>query len=203
MRDSYALDAIKKARSTHSGALAFFRGFLRCPNQVGSVIPSSRFLERRLVEVGAIGAARTVVEFGPGTGGTTRALLRAMPKDSALLAVEIDPQFAELLQEGIDDERFVVHEGSAEQIELALASYALGAPQAVVSGIPFSTMPEHVGRSILRAVRDVLAPGGRFIAYQVSSRVAVLARDIFGSPRKEIELLNIPPLRVYCWEKPR
>ena len=203
MRDSYALDAIRKATTTPAGALAFFRGFLRRPYQVGSVIPSSRFLERRLVAVGAIGAARTVVEFGPGTGGTTRALLRAMPKGGSLLAVEIDPQFTELLQEGIDDERFIVHEGSAEQIELALASYALPAPDAVISGIPFSTMPEHVGKSILRAVRDVLAPGGRFVAYQVSNRVAVLAQDIFGAARMEVELLNIPPLRVYGWQKLR
>ena len=202
MRDSYALGAIRKATTT-AGALAFFRGFLRCPYQVGSVIPSSRFLERRLVEVAAVGQARTVVEFGPGTGGTTRALLRAMPKSGSLLAIEIDPQFAELLQEGIDDERFVAHQGSAEQIEHALASCTLPAPDAVISGIPFSTMPEHVGKNILRAVRDVLAPGGRFVAYQVSSRVAVLAQDIFGAARMEVELLNIPPLRVYGWQKPR
>jgi phospholipid N-methyltransferase len=203
MRDSYALEAMRKARTTPASAFAFFRGFLRCPYQVGSVIPSSRYLERRLITVGAIGAARTVVEFGPGTGGTTRALLRAMPNEGKLLAIEIDPQFAQMLRDGIDDERFIAYEGSAEQIQAALFDHGLAAPQAVVSGIPFSTMTAQVGTGILRAVRDVLAPGGRFIAYQLSSRVAILAEDIFGRARLEVELLNIPPLRVYCWEKSR
>jgi phosphatidylethanolamine/phosphatidyl-N-methylethanolamine N-methyltransferase len=60
--------------------LAFFLGFLRRPGAVGSVIPSSRFLERRLVEVGEVRARAWSVELGPGTGGTTRALLAAMPE---------------------------------------------------------------------------------------------------------------------------
>jgi phospholipid N-methyltransferase len=143
------------------------------------------------------------VEFGPGTGGTTRALLRALPQHGRLLAIEIDRYFMDLLRGQIEDQRFIAHEGSAAQIEAALSRYDLGAPETVVSGIPFSTMPEQVGTSILRAVWDALAPGGRFVAYQVSARVAVLARDIFGRARMEVELLNVPPLRVYCWQKPR
>ena len=195
-------EVLSQARAAPASALAFFRGFMRCPYQVGSIIPSSRFLERRLVEAGAVCAARTVVEFGPGTGGTTRALLRALPINGTLLSIEIDPQFSEMLRTEIDDERFIAHEGSAAHIESALAGYKLAAPDAVISGIPFSTMPEQLGTSILRAVWQSLAPGGRFIAYQVSNRVAVLARDIFGRARMQVELLNIPPLRVYTWQKP-
>jgi phospholipid N-methyltransferase len=56
-----------------NGYLAFFRGFLRHPSLIGSVIPSSRFLERRVVEVAGIAHSRSVVELGPGTGGITRA----------------------------------------------------------------------------------------------------------------------------------
>lgn len=203
MHDGAAAERMTKTRAAQANALAFFRGFLRCPYQVGSVIPSSRFLERRLVAAARVGEARTVVEFGPGTGGTTRALLRALPDDARLLAIEIDPLFSELLRSEIEDERFIMHEGSAANIETALAGHALGAPQAVISGIPFSTMTEQLGQSILRAVRDALAPGGRFVAYQVSHRVEVLARDVFGRAKVEVELLNVPPLRVYSWEKPR
>jgi phosphatidylethanolamine/phosphatidyl-N-methylethanolamine N-methyltransferase len=202
MRNYDVPEMISQARTVPANALSFFRGFLRCPTQVGSIIPSSRFLEHRLVSVGRVCEARTVVEFGPGTGGTTRALLRALPQNGTLLAVEIDPQFAEMLRAEIGDERLIAHEGSASQIENALAGYKLAAPEAVISGIPFSTMSEEVGINILRAVRSVLAPAGRFVAYQVSSRVAVLGREIFGQARMEVELLNVPPLRVYTWQKP-
>lgn len=203
MRDGELPATLRKAIPAPAHALAFFRGFLRCPFQVGSVIPSSRFLEHRLVTASAVGGARTVVEFGPGTGGTTRALLRAMPRNARLLAIEIDPYFTQMLRADIDDERLIAHEGSAAHIDTALTGYALGAPQAVISGIPFSTMPQQVGTSILQAVWHALAPGGRFVAYQVSSQVAVLARDIFGRAKMEVELFNVPPLRVYSWQKPR
>lgn len=183
--------------------LAFFQGFLREPQQVGSVIPSSRFLERRLVKISAVGEAHTVVELGPGTGGTTHALLRALPPAARLLAIEIDPRFAALLRAEITDPRFAVEQDSAEAIAAILTRRALPAPEVVISGIPFSTMPHAVGRSILRAVWAAIAPGGRFVAYQFRDRVAVLGRHILGRPEVDVELLNVPPMRVYCWRKPR
>lgn len=179
----------------------FFQGFLRKPQQVGSVIPSSRFLERRLVKISAVRQAGTVVELGPGTGGTTHALLRALPTGSKLLAIEIDSHFAAMLHREIHDPRLIVHEGSAERIAEALARHALPAPEVVISGIPFSTMPERVGENILRSVWSVLAPGGRFVAYQFRDRVAVLGKRLLGRPEVDVELLNVPPMRVYCWRK--
>ena len=183
--------------------LAFFQGFLREPQQVGSVIPSSRFLERRLVKISAVRHARTVVELGPGTGGTTHALLRALPAEAKLLAIEIDPRFAAMLRAEITDTRFIAHAGSAEDIAGSLSAYGLPAPEVVISGIPFSTMPARVGENILRAVWSSLAPGGRFVAYQFRDRVAVLGRHILGRPEVDVELLNVPPMRVYCWRKSR
>ncbi len=55
------------------GRLALFQEFLKHPLQIGSVISSSRFLECRVVETAGISSAKTIVELGPGTGGTTRA----------------------------------------------------------------------------------------------------------------------------------
>jgi phospholipid N-methyltransferase len=173
----------------------------REPQKVGSVIPSSRFLERRLVKISAVGAARTVVELGPGTGGTTRALLRALPAEARLLAVELDRHFCAMLRDGISDPRLVVHSGCAQDVATSLARHGLPAPDVVISGIPFSTMPAHTAGEILQAVWRVLAPGGRFVAYQFRDRVAVLGRKIFGRPEVDVELLNVPPMRVYCWRK--
>lgn len=180
---------------------AFFQEFLRRPYQVASFIPSSRFLEQRLVDMADVDSARVVVEFGPGTGGTTRAMLRALPRDSKLLAIEINRQFVSLLA-SLTDPRLIVHHGSSENLEGALAVYGLARPDVVVSGIPFSTIPRALGRRILRAVWDALAPGGRFVAYQWRQRVAVLGRDILGRPQVGVELLNMPPVRLYCWRKP-
>jgi phospholipid N-methyltransferase len=193
---------LDKLRLQPDARLAFLQGFLRKPQQVGSVIPSSRFLERRLVALSGARHARLLVELGPGTGGTTRALLRALPADAKLLAIELEPHFAAILRE-MNDPRLIVFEGSAEQLPDALGKYGLGAPDAVISGIPFSTMDGALGRRIARAIYEALAPEGRFIAYQVRGKVHDVAKPFFGRAQVDVELRNIPPMRLYRWRKDR
>lgn len=191
------------ARTQRDERLTFLQGFLREPRGVGSVIPSSRFMERRLVGVAGLASAESVVELGPGTGGTTRAFLKAMPAGSALMAIELDPLFADHVRNTVRDPRLVVHQGSAEHIVQTLAAYRQRSPQAVISGIPFSTMPAEVGQRIVQAVREALAPGGCFVAYQFRDVVARLARPVFGAPEYEqMEFLNVPPMHVWRWRKP-
>ena len=143
---------------------------------------------------------RLVVELGPGTGGTTRALLRALSPKARLLAIEIDPRFVALLRR-MPDPRLIVHEGSASEIEAALRQHELPAPDVILSGIPFSTMARSVGEQILRSVYDALEPGGLFVAYQVRDRVESLGRRVFGRAQVQTEILNMPPMRVYRWQK--
>jgi phospholipid N-methyltransferase len=194
------MPSLERLRPQPDARLAFLQGFLRKPQQVGSVIPSSRFLERRLVALSGAREARLLVELGPGTGGTTRALLRALPADAKLLAIELEPRFAAILRE-THDPRLIVFEGSAEHIEGALREHGLGAPDAVISGIPFSTMNPALGRRIAQAIHGVLPQGGRFVAYQVRGNVHDAARPCFGRAYVDVELRNIPPMRIYRWRK--
>ena len=192
---------VRKSKIANDAPGLFFRSFLERPKEVGSIIPSSRFLERRVTRCARLDKARVVVELGPGTGGTTQALLRAMRPDAKLLSIEINPRLAEQVSHRITDPRLIVHCGSATDLADALAAYGLSAPDAVISGIPFSTMPRPVARGILRAIRDNLAPTGCFVPYQVRDKVAVLAREVFAPPsRVELEVRNVPPMRVYRFE---
>lgn len=196
-------DAVNPVRngSRWNEGVTFFLGFVRHPRLVASVVPSSRFLSRRLAGYVASSRARLVVELGPGIGGTTRAILNALPEQSRLLAIEINPEFIPLLRSE-PDPRLIVHSGCAERIREALDQYGLARPDIVISGIPFSTMPTALGRRILHAVWSSLKPGGRFVAYQVSSRIARLGRDLLGTPETDLTLLNVPPMRLYQWRKP-
>jgi phosphatidylethanolamine/phosphatidyl-N-methylethanolamine N-methyltransferase len=180
--------------------VVFLHEFLKHPHQVASIIPSSRFLERRLIALAQVQASQTIVELGGGTGGTTRAILDAMRPGATLLCIEINQQFSSCLRR-IGDPRLIVHEGNAQELREALSLHCLPAPEAVVSGIPFSTMKRSTGLRILEAISASLAPQGRFVAYQVSGHVEDLARPLMGPARIEVELLNIPPLRLYRWTK--
>lgn len=179
----------------------FLRGFVRNPAQVGSVVPSSRWLEQRLVRQAGIAQARTVVELGPGTGGTTAALLQALPAAGRLLAIELDPDFHHHLRASLADPRLLLQQGNAERIADFLAAHHMPAPDAVVSGIPFSTMPPDLSERIAAAVAQVLRPGGHFVAYQVRAHVASFVAPYLGEPDKQWEVVNVPPVRVFTWVK--
>jgi phosphatidylethanolamine/phosphatidyl-N-methylethanolamine N-methyltransferase len=183
-----------------NGQFTFFQEFLRHPLQIGSVIPSSRFLERRILEVSGIASAETIVELGSGTGGTTRAILGAMPQRAKLLSIEINPHLYASVSK-ISDDRLIAHLGNACELKKILFMYDMGRPEVVISGIPFSTMNHSTGSQVIEAVSSLLSPNGRFVAYQVSKRVASLCRPFLGTGQMEVELLNIPPIRIYQWAK--
>ncbi|HIJ65121.1 MAG TPA: methyltransferase type 12 [Candidatus Hydrogenedentes bacterium] len=179
---------------------AFFRECLSHPCQVASIMPSSRFLERRVVAHARIDSAKALVELGPGTGGTTQAILRAMDADARLLSIEINPHFHTILGR-IGDSRLTAHLGSADDLQETVWHYDLSTVDVVVSGIPFSSISRASGARILEQVSALLVPGGRFVAYQLSRRIETLCRPLLGPPQVSFELFNMPPLRVYCWEK--
>lgn len=178
----------------------FLQEFLKNPRQVASIIPSSRYLEHRIVTLSEIRTAHTVVELGAGIGGTTSAILAAMLPDAKLLSMEINPHFCSLLNR-VRDERLIVHCGSAQEIRAALSQYQLSSPDVVISGIPFSTIERRIGSLIIEEIASALSPEGRFVAYQISNRVAELSQPFLGDARIELEFLNIPPLRLYRWDK--
>lgn len=185
----------------HNDSWMFFQAFLKSPRVVASVLPSSSFLMRRIVRAADPANATLTVELGAGTGGTTRSLLKAMQPQSRLLAIESTLDFATHLQQ-IDDSRLDVVHGCASSIALQLETRGYPRADAVVSGIPFSTLPPELAAEIVSTVYEVLRPGGRFVAYQVTDRVADYARPVMGDPEVEQELRNVPPARVFTWRKP-
>ncbi len=191
---------MKSVNSHTNKRFAFFQEFLKHPLQIGSIIPSSHFLEQRILEVATINSAKIIVELGTGIGNITRAILHDMPQDAKLLSIEINPRFHTLVS-SIEDDRFIAHLGNACELNEIMSMYELGAPEAVISGIPFSTMSYPEGTQVIKAISSLLAPNGRFVAYQVSKRIVSLCRPYLGSEQFGVELLNIPPMRVYKWEK--
>lgn len=192
--------AARVSRLADAGA--FLRGFLQRPREVASVFPSTRYLEARVVEAAELARARCVVDLGPGTGGTTRALLRALAPQARLLAIEVNPDFCDRLRRLIDDPRLAVHAGSAEALVDALRRRGRPAADVVVTGIPFSNLPADVAQRIAAAIHASLAPGGRVVAYQCRTHVARYLEPHFGPPRVSWVWRSVPPMRVFVWAKP-
>ena len=77
--------AYPRRRPSHPLVL-FFKGFLKHPAMVGSVIPSSRALIDKMLAPVDWEAARLIVEYGPGVGTYTVPILDRLGPDATLIA---------------------------------------------------------------------------------------------------------------------
>lgn len=187
----------KPIPSQRSQLTLFARNFFRHPRMLGSIIPSSIFLVRRLLNQVDWDQARILVEYGPGVGTITREILSRMHPEARLIVVETNQDFVGFLQESIPDPRLDVVHGSAEDITTILADHNLDAADHVVAGIPFSTMPDAIRLGVLEATQRALSSTGSLLIYQFSPKVKSDLQRIFTEVRSDFEPLNIPPAQCY------
>src|SRR5512138_541976 len=89
-------------------ALFFARNFLKHPRMVGSVVPSSRFLIERMLSKVDWARSELVLEYGPGVGIFTSAILRRLRPDAKLVAIEMNPAFVQFVGTWVRDERLTL-----------------------------------------------------------------------------------------------
>ncbi|AMD01458.1 MULTISPECIES: class I SAM-dependent methyltransferase [Halomonas] len=175
----------------------FARNFFKHPRMLGSIIPSSPYLVRRLLEPVDWERARVIVEYGPGVGTITREILKHLHPEATLVVIETNEEFVDFLQRSLLDPRLQVISGSAETIQAELDRLGLPAADYVVAGIPFSTMPAEIRERILKGSREALLPEGSMLIYQFSPKVLTDLRQVFSAVECGFEPINIPPAKVY------
>lgn len=191
-------------------ALSFLARFVRNPRSVGAVAPSSRFLADKMIAGIGFEPGVKIVEFGPGTGPFTRAILDRLPRDGRYLGIERDPAFVRILREqlpGVD-----VVEDSVERVREIAGERDLLPIDHVVSGLPFASLPGDLTTRILEVTLEALRPGGTFTTFQyVHSTPLPAARkfrdemaSLFGPvEERRTEVRNVPPAFVLTWRKSR
>jgi phospholipid N-methyltransferase len=179
--------------------LLFAKNFFKHPRMLGSIIPSSRFLINRLLGQVDWARAKVMVEYGPGVGTFTREILDRMVPDATLVVLETNPEFVSYLRESIPDPRLRIVHRSAADVERVLSEQGLGRADYVISGIPFSTIPEPLRQQIVQSTRDALRPGGAFLVYQFSPKVQPYLEHAFERVTRSFEPLNVLPAQLfYC-----
>lgn len=175
----------------------FFRQFVKHPGMVGSIIPSSPALVDSMLAGVDWHRTRLFVEYGPGVGTFTRTILERLHPDALLLAIDINLDFAAYLDTQIADPRLRVVHGSAADVRRFIAEAGHRQADYILSGIPFSTLPEGVGEAICSETRNALRPGGAFLVYQYSGYMRRLLAPIFDALDDRLEWRNIPPCRMF------
>ncbi|KPL69538.1 methyltransferase [Erythrobacter sp. SG61-1L] len=188
----------RKIREFLGPSGVFFQGFLEHPVMVGSIIPSSRFTIRRMLEPVDWEQTKLFVEYGPGVGTFCRPVLDRLSRDATLLVIDTNPMFIDYLRRTIGDSRFVAVHGSAEDVEEIVRAHGHDHADYVLSGLPFSTLPDGVGTRIAAATARVIRPGGAFLTYQFSNVARNYTAQHFPRIDEGWEMLNVPPCKL-CW----
>lgn len=175
----------------------FLEGFLRNPVMVGSIIPSSRYTINRVLDRVDWDRCKVFVEYGPGVGTFCRPILDRLRRDGQLIVIDTNPDFIEYLQRTITDSRFIAVHGSAAEVEAIVQAHGHDHADYVLSGLPFSTLPEGVGPAIASATHRVLRPGGAFLVYQFTPRARAFMAPHFARIDHAVEWRNVPPCFIY------
>jgi len=179
----------------------FFKRFLKRPFQIASIVPSSKALVERVSDKIDFDRARVIAEYGPGEGVHSREIAHRMRPDCQLLLFEIDAALSRDLQRQFsDDPRVHVINDNAAHLSSVLRQRGIDSCDYIVSGIPFSILQIDKKRALLQQTHDALAPGGRFIIYQVTNELKQHAK-IFEHAESEYFLQNIPPMFITVFER--
>ncbi len=175
----------------------FFEGFLQHPVMVGSIIPSSRFTIAKMLGPVKWDECKVFVEYGPGIGTFCRPVLDRLPRDGRLIVIDTNPLFIDYLRATISDSRFTAVLGSAADVEDIVCAHGHDHADYVLSGLPFSTLPDGVGPAIAAATHRVLRPGGAFLVYQFSSRARDFMARHFTRIDAGYEFWNVLPCKLF------
>ena len=140
-----------------------------------------------------------VVEFGPGTGRFTEAILARGVRPEDLTLFELDEEFVEYLREKFPG--VTIHKAPAQDAAQMLP----GTVGTVISGLPLLSMPPDVREGIVAAAFAVLAPRGRYVQFTYGNRPPLPPETVTAlelTVDKGLKIwANLPPARVYRFRK--
>jgi phospholipid N-methyltransferase len=193
--------ALAKRNKAPGPMAMFFKGFLKHPVMVGSIIPSSRQCIEKMLAPVDWANTKLFVEYGPGVGTFTRPILERLAPDATLVTIDTNPDFCDYLKRSISDSRLQIVQGSAVAVGEILAELGFGQADYVISGLPFSTLPPGIGPAIAKATAEALKPGGAFLVYQFRPRVRDIIEPYFDRVDQAFELINVPPAQLWWFRK--
>ncbi|MCW9131979.1 methyltransferase domain-containing protein [Bacillus paramycoides] len=182
--------------------ITFLNEFIKHPKHTGAIAPSSKILAKQMVDIIDFNRAKCIVELGPGTGAFTKEIMKRKKQETVLLLIEINEVFFKELKRRFKNEQsvIVIH-GSAENIKKYMEELNIECMDYVLSGLPFTSLPEEVSKRILNNVMEAIHENGEFITFQYSLVKKGFIQHFFPEITLKKVWLNVPPAYVFSCKK--
>ncbi|WP_339257352.1 methyltransferase domain-containing protein [Paenibacillus sp. FSL R5-0713] len=176
----------------------FLQGFLRNPKRVGSVLPSSKFLARKIVQSVRWDEVRSIAELGPGTGAVTRLMRAHLPQSATVFLFERDPKMRSNLKRTYPE--FMFH-SNASYLLKRINQEHVQQLDSIICGLPFFNFSREMRQNILSQIHTALRPGGILVLYQYSLHMKKRLAKLFEIEKIQFGPLSFPPAFVYVCRK--
>lgn len=175
----------------------FFKGFLKHPVMVGSIIPSSSRTVKKMLAPVDWDNCDLFVEYGPGVGTFCQPVLNRLKPGATLLVIDLNEDFIDYLQKTFRDSRFIAVHGSAADVNDIIREAGFDHADYILSGLPFSTLPDNLGPKIASETATAIRAGGAFLVYQFRARARDFMTPHFGKIDNGFEFWNILPCHLF------
>jgi len=177
---------------------SFFKEAVNSINTSGTIHPSSKYLIKNCLKDLKLDSAKTILEFGPGNGCITEALLHKMDKSTQLYSLEINPKFYNFCKKKFSKNSNIhIINQSALDFDKVLKSENIKNVDYIISSLPLSFFKNTEITSLFHKITNHLTPQGSFVQYQYSFGKYPLLKQIFDKVDVNFTLLNIPPAVTY------
>jgi phospholipid N-methyltransferase len=190
--------AHKQAFNSHKvSKKSFISQFFKQNKMVGSLIPSSRFLAKKILKNIPFEDAKVIVELGPGTGVFTKKIMQRLNPDTQFVVIELNDMFYQNLKTKVTQENCHIIHGSASDLQKILSDLGFQKADCIISSLPLSNFPKDLRIEIMQAILHCLTPKGTFLQFQYTLQSKKHFKSIFTHVSIDYAAINFPPAFVY------
>ncbi|MGX6591837.1 class I SAM-dependent methyltransferase [Cetobacterium ceti] len=177
--------------------ILFIREFIKHFKETGSLVPSSKYLTKGMVDEIEFTGEKIIVELGPGTGVFTREIIKRKKKTDILIIIELNKSFYDSLKKQLpkDDKTIILVNGCASKLVNILENLNVKKIDYVISGLPFLNFKENERDAIFQEIFKLL--NGKFILFQYTKKVKNHIEKYFKIDKIKRVAFNFPPAYVY------
>jgi len=180
----------------------YLRSFFRSTQDVASLVPSSRWTAKAMLQGISFDSGQTIVELGAGTGAVTALLLQATKGRGRTLIVERDPDFYKRLKDRFPEAEILA--ADAVELQPLLTAHGIQKIDHVISTLPINWLTSEDQNRLLECVCRNLDPEGTF---RQLTHVPWFNQELFqrhfASVECPIVFRNLPPAGCYICRHPR
>lgn len=180
----------------------FFKEYLKNPRSIGAIAPSSKSLIQKITSTIDYNTCNCIVEYGPGTGVFTQNIIKHKKEETKFFVFETNYIFYNMLFNKYRYYKnvFIIYD-SAENASLYLKKNNIDYADYIISGLPFTSLPQEVNSNILKETKKIMSNKSQFCLFQYTLLQKKKLSFHFKLIKQIFVLKNLPPAFVFVFKK--